>query len=467
MKTVLDLAEAGFCTGCGICAFRAPDALKMALSEEGQFRPQRRGAGDSDALPPAAQCPMSGEGPDETAIAARLWPELPADPQIGRHLTTAAVHLTDDPARLSSGSGGLVSWLAAELLARKTVDCVLHVRPQSAQADPADPLFSYRVSRRRDEISEGKKSRYYPVEMSRVLADLAASQERAAIIALPCFIKGLRGAIRDGALAPERAPVLIGLVCGHLKSARFADYLAWQRDVPPGGLGGCDFRHKLTDRPASEYGFALRRRGAPPGTAPEVVPMRALNGHDWGEGLFRLPACEFCDDVLAECADVAIGDAWLPEFVQDPRGENIVVTRSPALAALIEEGRLRGDLAVTPLTPERVAQSQAGGLRHRREGLAHRLAKRKAQSAWLPRRRVVPSLAPDRARRAIYDLRHEIALACHPAFRAARASGNIGQFEAELAPLLRRLRRQTHGPLMRRVLRRLRRLALSLWRKAG
>lgn len=39
-------------------------------------------------------------------------------------------------------------------------------------------------------------------------------------------------------------------------------------------------------------------------------------------------ACDFCDDVFAETADIALGDAWLPEYVQDGNGTNVVVTRN-------------------------------------------------------------------------------------------------------------------------------------------
>lgn len=31
-------------------------------------------------------------------------------------------------------------------------------------------------------------------------------------------------------------------------------------------------------------------------------------------------ACNYCDDVFAECADVTCMDAWLPEYSQDHRG---------------------------------------------------------------------------------------------------------------------------------------------------
>ena len=469
IKTVLDVAEGGFCSGCGSCAFQAPAALEMVLGTEGTFQPRIRPDADNNpSLPTLETCPMSGVGPTETEIASKLWPDLPVDDQIGRHLTTIATHLTNNESRMASGSGGLVTWIAEELLAAGDVDCVIHVRPAgevdaaqleagSAGAGKDTPLFAYQISRDRDEVRNGRKSRYYPVEMSTVLKELVEMRGRAVVIGVPCFIKSLRGLIEAGALPPERVPFMIGLVYGHLKSVYFAEYLVWQRDAAPGQLAWCDFRYKLLDRPASSYGFGLRTRGTPKDTL-SVYPMQELRGRDWGEGLFRLPACEFCDDVLAECADVAIGDAWLPQFVNDPMGENVVVVRNARIGELIDAGQERGEIAVTPVSASDIARSQASGLRHRREGLSHRLMRRQMAGKWIPRKRVAPGLAPEEKRREIYDLRQEIANTSNASFARARAIGSIAVFEGEMGPRLRRLKRLSYGSVATRALRKLRRL---------
>ena len=49
---------------------------------------------------------------------------------------------------------------------------------------------------------------------------------------------------------------------------------------------------------------------------------------DWGAGFFQNPACDWCDDVVAETADIAFGDAWVEPYSSDGRGTNVVVVRS-------------------------------------------------------------------------------------------------------------------------------------------
>lgn len=449
-----------------------PASTASAANAAAGAPPARDPAGTASEDRLARLCPMSGAGRDETAIAADLFPDLPVSAALGRHRSCLAGHVAEGAFRAEGGSGGLVSWLAAELLERGAVDAVLHVlplplplagpgtapapaapdatRPPPAEgaareapplgteppgrAAPPAPLFGYGFSREAAAIRAGAKSRYHPVTLAGALERLAQGPERVLVIALPCFVKALRLLEEAGALPPGRMAHSIGLVCGHLKSRHYADYLAWQAGCPPGQLATIDFRHKLPHGPASAYAMAHTRHG---GGAPRVTAMAALRGGDWGEGQFRNPACGLCDDVLAECADIAVGDAWLPGHVEDPRGANLVVTRSAALEALLREAMAAGRLALTDIPPEAAARSQAAGLRDRREGLAHRLARRAARGQWRPRKRVAPRLAPNLPRRLLYDLRAAIARRSAASFAAVRAEGGgLAVYHRRMAPLL-------------------------------
>ena len=96
-------------------------------------------------------------------------------------------HVAEAPFREQGSSGGMVSWVAAELLRTGAVDGVAHVTAE----DPASGhFFRYRISRSPDEVGRGAKSRYYPVELSGVLREIRAVPGRYAIVGLPCFIPG-------------------------------------------------------------------------------------------------------------------------------------------------------------------------------------------------------------------------------------------------------------------------------------
>ena len=301
-----------YCIGCGACAALAPVDFALEFDARGCWQARARRPADERERDLSALCPMSGAGPDEDMIAAKLFPDLPRHASIGAHDFVGAGWVEEGDFRLRGSSGGLLTWLACRLLESGQVDEVVQVAPQ--QGEPGQ-IFAYTVSDSADAIRAAAKSRYYPVQARDVLTHIREGHHRVAVLALPCFAKMIRFLAVDDPAIDRNVAFVLGLICGHLKSARFAELLAWQKGIAPAELGAIDFRDKIEDRPASGYGFRAWRRLGTAETEFEVAaPMAGLVGRDWGQGMMKYPACDFCDDVLAECADVAVGDAWLPSW---------------------------------------------------------------------------------------------------------------------------------------------------------
>ncbi|MBO9624282.1 MAG: Coenzyme F420 hydrogenase/dehydrogenase, beta subunit C-terminal domain [Sphingomonas sp.] len=413
------IVDSGLCIGCGACAHAAPDG-RMDWDAHGLLKP--RGPDRWLRAPDAAlarTCPFSPASADEDAIALARFPDAPAaDSRIGR-FEAAYVGHAEDAFRMGGSSGGLVSWAAAELLRQGLVDGVAHVAP--ADPEREGRFFAYRIARTVDEVRAGAKSRYYPVELSRVLAEIRATPGRYAVVGIPCFIKAINLLRAEDPLLAERIAFTLGLFCGHMKSARMVESFAWQLGADPAAVRALDYRIKDPGRPANWYRAHLELRDG----STRAQDWWHLADGDWGAGFFQSPACSWCDDVVAETADIAFGDAWVEPYSSDGRGTNVVIARSPALAALVAEGMGQGRLQLEPVDADFVAQTQAAGLRHRREGLAWRLAQPRA--GLQPRKRVRPGKAglPLR-RRLIYRLRREIAEWSHRIFRLARLLGRPG-----------------------------------------
>ena len=454
MSAIENVIENGNCIGCGACAFVNPGGYRMTMTAEGNWSAKR--------VPSSVQtpqeiallsrtCPMSGQGLLEDEIGQRLFPDLPADQQIGKYRRNLVGHVNGE-IREKGGSGGLITWLLKALLERDLVEGVIHVRAAESTSKPL--FYEYAMSRSTEDVLSGAKSKYYPITMNEMLAVIAKSNERYAIVGVPCFIKALRLLQDEGILPKHNRPFMIGLICGHLKSRYFAEYLAWQKGVLPSHIESFDFRRKIKGRAASDYGFAVTSDDG----AQQVFPMADVKGKDWGEGLLKNPACEFCDDVVAECADIAIGDAWLPGYTQDDQGTNVVVTRCAEIDDLIKAGQEAGELHFDEIEVSDVVLSQSSGLRHRREGLAHRLARRQMNGIWTPRKRVAPRLAKGR-RAKIYDVRQTIAERSNAAFAAAIGENNIDLFNKKMKPLIRKYHAYRKPSLFARVRRRLKLMA--------
>ena len=130
-------------------------------------------------------------------------------------------------------------------------------------------------------------------------------------------------------------------------------------------------------------------------------------------------ACNACDDVVAETADISFGDAWLEPYASDGSGTNVVVLRSPVVEELVAGAIREGRLALEAVDSRFVGQTQAAGLRQRREGLAYRLAWRRR--GLQPHKRVAPDAQqPPTRRKLIYRMRYFISAWSHRVFYFAR-----------------------------------------------
>lgn len=405
-----DIVRSGMCIGCGSCAVTNDGSMQW--DADGFWKPAlEEAAKRSETF--SHQCPFSPAAADEDEIAGERFVEVPQhDGHIGRFTAAYVGHAVEDPFRRNGSSGGLTSWVAAELVRSGEVDGVAHVAP----ADPATgSFFTYRISRSLDELSQGAKSRYYPVELSSVLREIRDVPGRYAIVGVPCFIKAIHLLRRLDPVIRERVTHTLGLFCGHQKSSAMVESFAWQLGTEVDRVRALDYRTKDEGRPANWYRAHLQLKDG----SMAAQDWWHLADGDWGAGFFQNPACNWCDDVVGETADISFGDAWVEPYSSDGRGTNVIVVRSPALYAMIEAARSEGRLQLEPVGADFIAQSQAAGLRHRRDGLAYRLTWRKR--GVRPRKRVTLSADLPLRRKLVYRLRFEIARRSHTMLRLARS----------------------------------------------
>jgi coenzyme F420-reducing hydrogenase beta subunit len=443
-----EIIRSGLCIGCGSCAAREKRGA-MGWDRDGFLKPQapkpllRARTGGF-----AATCPFSPHAADEDAIARAEFPSAPSeDVRIGRFHAAYVGHVAEGEWRRQGSSGGLVSWVAAELLRTGAVDGVAHVRPTDPRR--GGRLFAYALSRSVDEIAAGAKSRYYPVDLSSVLQEMGETPGRYAVVGVPCFIKAVHLARRADRLLAERITHTLGLFCGHQKSARMVQSFAWQLGADGDAVRAIDYRRKDETRPANWYRAELQLAD---GSSRAEDWWHFADG-DWGAGFFQNPACNFCDDVVGETAGISFGDAWLEPYASDGRGTNVVVVRDASVRDMIERARADGRLDLQPVDANFVAATQAAGLRHRREGLAYRLA-------WMRRRPVRPRkrVGPKRdglplRRRLVYRLRAGISGWSLRAIRLADRAGMPALYTGWARPSVRLYQALawSHGPIGRLI----------------
>jgi hypothetical protein len=79
----------------------------------------------------------------------------------------------------------------------------------------------------------------------------------------------------------------------------------------------------------------------------------------FGGFYFSQPYCALCDDVLADYADIAFADAYLPEVMKaDKTGTSIMIGRTEAGQSLIEQARAAKLVVANDLAANRALASQ-------------------------------------------------------------------------------------------------------------
>ncbi|MDB5613222.1 MAG: coenzyme hydrogenase [Devosia sp.] len=383
----------------------------MAMDHYGQFKPAGSPAFlDTQSGRIAALCPFSPVARNEDEIAALRFPDAPMeDDRLGWFEAAYVGAVSEGEYRSNGSSGGMVSWVAAELLRRGLVDGVAHVQPSEDGR-----FFRYAISRTVDAVQSGAKSRYYPVELSGVLDEIRHVPGRYAIVGIPCFIKAVHLSRAQDEVLAERISYTLGLFCGHMKSARLVESFAWQMDTAIEAVAQPQFRIKGPERPANWYTAQLSLKD---GSVRQKDWWHLADG-DWGAGFFQNSACNFCDDVVAETADISFGDAWVEPYSSDWRGTNVVVTRMPQLRSILEEAIADGRLDLRTVDADYVANTQAAGFRQRREGLAYRLSWQRR--GLKPRKRFSERTDLPLQRKLIYRLRYATSAWSHRMFWLAR-----------------------------------------------
>ncbi len=370
------------CVGCGACFYPSFHSdLSMAWNSEGFLVPMsEHPAGLPEAgLPEAGLkvCPFN-PFPEEAVktedeLADIFLKDAPRrHPKVGHYYNTYAGY--SSKYRLSSSSGGLATYLIDALLKSKSVDAVLVVKEVKKDREDwegreeSDSFYEYSTLRTDEDCTAASKTKYYPVSMAGLMEQLRNGNERYAVVGIACFIKAIRLLQYYHPELNEKIVFTIGIICGGLKSRFFAEYLAGRTGTDSRQFSDPQFRLKDVQSTASDYSYACKDQQG----RLHTVKMSTV-GDMWGTGLFKNNACDFCDDVTAELADISLGDAWLSPYKYDGKGTNVVVTRSRVAEALIQQGIEKKELIVEPLAFDRFLHSQQGSFNHRHRALGYRM----------------------------------------------------------------------------------------------
>ena len=461
---VKKVTEGGYCIGCGACAVQS-DSIRMELNKLGQMIPVVDLNNPITEVQNAAIekiCAFSGQAENEDEIAQQYFGHLSKHHEIGHYAEIYAGRVKHNEYYQRGSSGGIGKWILAKLLELGHVDYVIQVTEKNNNAnseslivDYSQPeLYRYEIFSKTDEVIKGSKSAYYPIEMSEVLDFVKNNEGRYAITGVPCFIKTIRRLQNSEDVYKSRIQFTLSIVCGHLKTKGYAEMIGWQLGVEPNKLSSLDFRKKLPGKKAHQKGVqATDNKGK---LSKEDI-VQNLFGTNYGHGLFKYSACDYCDDVVGETSDVSVGDAWLPQYLG--QGTSLTIVRNRVIGKIMQDYAC--ELDITPITAQQAADSQRAGIRHRRDYLQYRLWLKEKAGQWFPQKRVTPNAdhLSSQAQK-IVKTRLELAQISHDVFIEAKQKNDFSLMEKTLFPYMELLYDLSKRPLVYRVARFLRAIGI-------
>jgi coenzyme F420 hydrogenase subunit beta len=339
LESIEAVVDSHLCTGCGVCAYLAPDALIMGDVHAVGRRPLPivgiAGGVRGDAL---AACPgrRLAHTPEEIADA-------PFGGTWGPVLDLFECWSTDEVMRFRGSSGGVVSSLAAHAVESGSAVGALQVR---ARTDA--PLLNETVlNTTREEILSAAGSRYSPASPGERLGLVEEAAGPCVIVGKPCDIAGTRVAAERRPLLARNLGLTIAIFCAGTSSTRATEKVIESLGLDPAAATRVDYRG---DGWPGEFRVEMA----------DGRRARTTYAESWGGILTkdRQWRCMICPDHTGEFADLSVGDPWYRTIVDGEPGRSLVVVRTERGRGALERALADGALCGERIPVARLRESQ-------------------------------------------------------------------------------------------------------------
>lgn len=368
------IVKNNLCTGCGVCISEDQSRqAKMVWNKEGFLIPLLGENSTQEEM--IKVCPFAIQQKNEDELGDIFLKQSDAQyyDRIGYYHGLYAGF--SNQFRKTSSSGGIATYIFKTLLEKKIVDYLFIVKEING-------VYAYQFFSDIEEITKISKTRYTPVTLENLFNEISKIEGKIAISGVACFVKAIRLKQMSDPALKEKIAFIVGIICGGLKSRYYTDYLAQEAGCR-NEYNHAQYRVKNEESYALDYNFSCIEKTS---KRIHMVDMQSL-GDMWGTGLFKSNACDFCDDVLTELADISLGDAWIHPYDKSGLGNSIVITRTKIAENLIQNGLNQNFLTLDKVTVEKILLSQNGSFNHRHKGLLYRTIQASKRGTKIPEKR--------------------------------------------------------------------------------
>ncbi|HED66460.1 MAG TPA: coenzyme F420 hydrogenase [Planctomycetes bacterium] len=338
VRSIRDVAEQHLCAGCGVCAYLAPDRIRMVDDLERGRRPIVDGA-DGESGDAFEACPghQLSQGPMPPGAVRELFGEW------GPVLEVWEGYASDPELRHAASSGGAASALALAAIEAQGFHGLLHIR---ARADHRW-LNETVLSTTPDEILAATGSRYAPASPCDGLARIEEAPAPCVFIGKPCDVAATRKARVLRPRLDEKLGATIAIFCAGAPSTAATLELMRETGVEdPAELASLRYR-----------GLGWPGHWRAERTDGHVEPL--TYAESWGKLQASRPwRCYVCPDHTGEFADIAVGDPWYREVEEGDEGRSLVLVRTERGRELVRAAMASGHIHLERREPSVLPAAQ-------------------------------------------------------------------------------------------------------------
>ncbi len=334
------VAARKLCCSCGACEWICPEkAVALVETTGGYLLPTVDLSACTECGKCLSVCPGVG-------FAAGLADRLPEDPFAGACLQAFVGKATDPELYANSQSGGVVAALLAFALEKDDL-CGGAITATMEHGRPPRPREA--LARSREDVLQSQKSKYSPVPLLKLLAEVELARKPVAIVGLPCHVHGLHNVLEGKPSLADRTGLVIGLFCDRVMTCAAIDHLVAEAGFAMDEDLLLHFRDKTCrGYPGDVRVFSNSRSVSLP-------PERRMRIKDY----FTPARCRLCFDKWNVFADIAVGDPRGIAGVDNQGGESAVVLRTQEGARFFEEAMKAGYVTARPISYEDILSGQA------------------------------------------------------------------------------------------------------------
>lgn len=260
---------------------------------------------------------------DSAAVQKKIFSDNLHNEHIGYYKNCYTGFACDKVIRKQASSGGIATTVLKHLFETGKIDSAIVTRSSDVSPFNIEPFVAKSIS----DLELSCRSTYSQSAVNSLFKQDIG--ERIALVGLPCHIQSMRKMEQSGSLLKGKSIFTIGLFCSHNLTQSAKEFIC--------------FEHKINCEKVTSFSF--RGDGWPSGIRIKTADNETCipnQGNYWANFfmsfLFTPAYCFPCTDQTAELADISVGDAWLPEYLEhDTQGTSIIVVRSDPGQQLMSE----------------------------------------------------------------------------------------------------------------------------------